>query len=344
MNNIPENIVDASNESLPDIKLVEISYHEKYNVFDIQLKNIELLTEYDFVELDISCFPLSRKIRSINYNFEPFEHYIDETKTATSMYRSQQDLWEHLSWLSTTAILTWIVAEFNPKNITETESLATLVIAYLGGMKAWPTIESFFINRSAKWKLQFKERYYHYIQNIAATWEKYDNDAKKERYNMENIRPDQIGIVIDSIRQKMRLRFTKKQLLALPKDANKVNVMNISLSDELRDEFFKKWIRIWVHIKLWDKVPYLPILKTRTELIQTLKCKWWKDTPPIIWCIPKMWDPILEWSMEHRETIAIDRIKYYKQFDIQSGDIIDYKYKPENKWPLVPECTVSDNL
>ena len=61
------------------------------------------------------------------------------------------------------------MAEFNPKNITETESIATLVIAYLGGMKAWPIFESYFINKSAKRKLQFKERYYQYIQNIAAT-------------------------------------------------------------------------------------------------------------------------------------------------------------------------------
>ena len=84
-------------ETEPNMKLVEISFHEKYNVFDIQLMNLPFLSQYDFVELDISFFPLSRKITSENYQFEPFEHYIDETKTTTSMYRSQQDLWQHLS-------------------------------------------------------------------------------------------------------------------------------------------------------------------------------------------------------------------------------------------------------
>jgi hypothetical protein len=346
MNNIIDiqNIVDATIEVPFDMKMVEISFHEKYSVFDVQLMNIPFLSQYDFVELDISFFPLSRHITSEDYEFEPFEHYIDETKTNKSMYRSQQDLREHFSWLWTAAILTGIVAKFNPKNITETESLVALVASYFAWMKGWPQIESFLINKSAKWKLQFKERYFQYTQNIASTWEKYDNYAKKERYKMENIRPDQIGMVIDSIRQKMRLRFTRKQLLALPTWAGKANVMNISLPEWLYDDFFKKWVQIGVHIKLWEKIKYMPILHTRSELIQTLLITWWKDERYKTWCIYDENDWFSEWEIEHRETTALNRIKYYNEFNHIKWDIIKYIYKPIKKLEIVPENTLSDNL
>lgn len=326
MENNNRHLEEIENES--NCKLVEISFHEKYNVFDVQLMNIDLLSEYDFVELDISFFPLSRNVTSESYEFEPFEHYIDESKSNKSMYTTQQDLWQHLSWFTTAWLLTWIVAEFNPNNITETESLVALVASYFAGMKAWPNIESALINKSAKWKLQFKERYYQYSQNIASTWEKYDNFAKKKRYKMENIRPDKIGIVIDSIRQKMRLKFTKKQLLSLPDNTKKANVMNISIPEELQDEFFKRWVQIGVHIKLWQKAKsYLPFIKTRTELIQTLLCKWNDNEEPQIGCIFKENDWFTPGFSEHRDTIAVDRIKYYKKFTTEKMNIIEYKYR-----------------
>lgn len=343
-NNIHQSELDFA-ENLKNLKLVEISFHEKYNVFDIQLMNVEFLSTYDFVELDISFFPLSRNITSENYEFEPFEHYIDETKNNISMYRQQQDIWEHISWFWTSALLTGVVAEFNPQNITETESLVALVASYIAGMRARPTIESFFINKSAKRKLQFKERYYQYLQNIASTGEKYDNHAKKMRYKMENIRPDQIWIVIDSIRQKMRLRFTKKQLLWLPSDTEKANVMNISIPENLRQEFFSKWVQIWVHMKLWNKLHYFPIMNTRTELIQTLLCMDNNINNPKIWCIDRENQWFQNWFMEHRETIGVNRLKYYKRFDIDKGNIVDFKYKPQNStMQLTPEVTLADGL
>lgn len=325
--------LDSSIETPVDLKMVEISFHEKYNVFDVQLLNIPFLSQYEFIELDISFFPLSRNIASEHYEFEPFEHYIDETKNNKSMYRQQQDLWQHLSWFGTSALLTWIVANFNPKNITEIGSLVSLVASYFAGMKAWPNIESFLINKTAKNKLQFKERYFQYHQNITSTWEKYDNYAKKARYKMENMRPDEIGMVIDSIRQKMRLRFTKDQLLSIPQEAKKVNVMNISLSDECAEDFLHSWVQIGIHIKLWDRLSYFPIANTRTELIQSLICKKWHKED--IGCIYNEKDWFIKWYMEHRETVAIDRIKYYKSFEKQQGDLISYKYSPKDSIEII---------
>lgn len=319
---------------------VEVSFNEEYNIFDIQLLHVNLLSQFDFVELDISFYPISKRITSDDYEFEPFEHYIDETKANKSMYRAEQDGWEHVSWLWTSAILTWIVAKFNPNDLSQTWSIVSLVSSYYAWMKwVWPYLEWLLMNKTAKSKLQFKERYFQYTQNIGSTAEKYDNYAKKKRYRMENIRPDKIWMIIDSIREKMRLRFTKKQLLALPKDVAKVNVMNVSILPELQEEFFKEGVQIWVHIKLANRLHYFPLITTRTELIQTLECisKDWAENK--IWCIYNENEWFKQWCMEMRETIAFNRIKYYKSFGKKEWQIIQYSDKKTDfphEWPEEP--------
>lgn len=143
-------------------KVIDVVFNEEYRSYDISMLSLDKLALYDFVEIDLSFFPLSRHITSGDYTFEPFEHHIDESKNKISTYKSKLDVWKVLSGLTSSALLGGIAAGFDPKNIFEVGSLFALGASYYAGAQSRPEIESILINSTSNSKMQFKERYFEY--------------------------------------------------------------------------------------------------------------------------------------------------------------------------------------
>ncbi len=205
-------------------------------IYDVELENIDRLKEYHSFECHIVLYPYSRKINSKDFEFMPFEEYVNDlAMNQKSAYVKIKNSFCKLFGLLLGIIITIVFYLFKPEDLFSVESIVSIFGAYLVGKEIWEDIDSFMVDISKTWYIRFQDPYYYYRLEKNSTLSVYSHLAKKRRYGKSAILPEKMDFMEKSNSQTMRLFFNMKEFKNLKETA--AHILSIRMAPELVAEF-----------------------------------------------------------------------------------------------------------
>ncbi len=183
----------------------DISYHEIIsitknkelsNVYDVQIKMDESMGVFQEVECHLTLYPYSRKLCASHVLFLPFEEYVkDISSHQRSAYSLIGDQFNNLFGVFLGIAIVFIFYFLKPDDLLSVESIVSVLGAYIIGRDIWADIEKALINISKKWRIRYTENYYLYQLEKSTTLTQYSFFAKKQRYGIHPLLPEQMDLL-----------------------------------------------------------------------------------------------------------------------------------------------------
>ena len=240
-------------------------------IYDVELRHLDELRQYDSVECHVVLYPYSRKICSKNIAIHPYEEYVkDILSHHKSAYTKAGSQFNKLFGIMIGLLITVIFFKFKPSDLFSVESIVSVFGAYFVGKEIWDDIERNLIEISKTWRLRYQENYYFYRLEKRTTLTNYSWFAKKQRYGKTPLLPEQIDFIEKSNSQTLRLLFNMKDVGASGSWemlASSGHLFSWHLEPELVDEFEKEGFLLGVKLSLNKQ--FLCFTK-RLELFQSL--------------------------------------------------------------------------
>ncbi len=209
---------------------------ELTNVYDIEMRHIDYLKNYDSVECHVVIYPYSRKICSKNIVFCPFEEYVKDILThQKSAYMKLTSYLNKMFALFLGFMITIIFLKFKPDDLFSVESIVSIFGAYFIGKEVWDDIEKLLINLSKTWSLRYQTSYYLYQLEKHTTLSHYSHFAKKQRYGKTPLLPEKIDFIEQSNSQTIRMYFNMKDIQ--PVDGFSGHLFSIHVDPQLVLDF-----------------------------------------------------------------------------------------------------------
>lgn len=198
---------------MEDFSFFKLTNTRETNIIDIELQKLDILKEYDTVEVDIEFAPKSWKITSGDFDIEPFQNDVKNSDPRhTGKYRKIID--PYAVWFGALlwGIITAVVWAKNPGNIWEIESQATIWVVTLGWYAWWGRVEEF-LQRITRWlSFEIKECIYNYILTNKWALHAYSTEHEKSRFESPQIIPTKFDIYKQTSSEMLRLAYTKENI------------------------------------------------------------------------------------------------------------------------------------
>ncbi len=218
-------------------------------MYDVEMKHIEYLKQYDSVECHLVLYPYSRKVGSQNITFYPFEEYTKDILThQKSAYVKHGSQFNEAFGLLLGLVITLFFFRFKPDDLFSVESIVSVFGAYFVGKEIWDDIERILINLTTHWRLRFQENYYscHLIKHTTLTH--YSYFAKKQRYGITPLLPEKMDFIKQSNSQTVRLFFNMSDLRFFGE--RKGHLFSIHVDPDVLEEFDTEGFLFGVKISL----------------------------------------------------------------------------------------------
>ncbi|MCP4404126.1 MAG: hypothetical protein GY801_43320 [bacterium] len=258
--------------TIPCDDFIRIRQNEKIqNIYDVEMRHLDELRQYDSVECHIVLYPYSRKICSENIRFQPYEEYVkDILSHHKSAYTSAGSQFNKLFGIMIGLLITAIFFKFKPSDLFSVESIVSVFGSYFVGKEIWDDIERNLIEISKSWRLRYQENYYSYRLEKRTTLTNYSWFAKKQRYGKTPLLPEQMDFIEKSNSQTLRLYFNMNDVGASGSwemMASSGHLFSLHLDPELIDDFEKDGFLLGVKFSVNKQ--FLGFTK-RLELFQSL--------------------------------------------------------------------------
>lgn len=202
------------------------------NVYNVEIKNLDILDQYNSLECHIVMYPYSRKINSNNISFFPFEEYVKDIQShQRSAYVKLGNPLNNIFGLFLGLVITGFFIWFKPDDLYSIESIVSVFGAYIIGKELWDDIERILINISKRWRVQYRENYYIYQLEKNTTLTYYSSLAKKERYGKASLLPEKIDYIEKSNSKTIRMYFNMTDLKTIQSQA--ANVLFIQIDSDV---------------------------------------------------------------------------------------------------------------
>jgi hypothetical protein len=222
-------------------------------IYDLDLKNIQELKQFDIVECHVVLYPYSRKICSGNISFYPFEEYVkDILSHQRSAYAKINNPMNNIFGLFLGFVIALIFLRFKPDDLFSVESIVSVFGAYILGKELWNDIEDYFINISKKWRVRYRDEYYLYRLEKHTTLTHYSLLAKEHRYGKVSLLPEKIDFIEQSNSQTVRMGFNMNDLKSFEK--NSAHILSIHIDEELLAEFKDGGFMLGIKLSLNKKL------------------------------------------------------------------------------------------
>ncbi len=183
--------------------------------FDIELQNIDRLTQYDSVELHLVFSPYSRNVTSKNFIFFPYEDYSHDISThMKSIYTKIGSIGDNLFGLGLGFALAVIFYIFKPSELFSVESVVSIIAAYAIGKELWADIDNGLVRLTKNWRIQFRKSYYLYRMERGTTLTRYAQIAQSNRYGLLALNPGLFDFIQQKSSQTLRMYFDSECIRA----------------------------------------------------------------------------------------------------------------------------------
>jgi hypothetical protein len=244
---------------------------EHSNIYDVEMRQLDELRQYDSVECHIVLYPYSRKLDSANISVHPYEEYVkDILSQHKSAYASAGSQFNKLFGIMLGLLITVIFFKLKPSDLFSVESIVSVFGAYFVGKEIWDDIERNLIEFSKSWRLRYQERYYSYRLEKRTTLTNYSWFAKKQRYGKTPLLPELMDFIEKSNSQTLRLLFNMNDIGSTGSwemMASSGHLFSLHLDPEFVDELEKEGFLLGVKLSLNKQ--FLGFTK-RLELFQSL--------------------------------------------------------------------------
>ena len=241
------------------------------NIYDVEMRHLDELRQYDSVECHIVLYPYSRKLDSENIGVHPYEEYVkDILSFHKSAYASAGSQFNKLFGIMIGLLITAIFFKLKPSDLFSVESIVSVFGAYFVGKEIWDDIERNLIEISKSWRLRYQENYYAYRLEKRTTLTNYSWFAKKQRYGKTPLLPEQMDFIEKSNSQTLRLYFNMNDVGASGSwelMASSGHLFSLHLDPGLIDELEREGFLFGVKLSLNKQ--FLGFTK-RLELFESL--------------------------------------------------------------------------
>lgn len=281
-------------------------------IFDVELDHLKKLKRFNSLECHIVFYPYHRKINSENFEFTPFEEYVNDIAAhQKSAYIKIQNHFSNFFGLFVGIMIALFFSLFKPSELYSIESIVSIIGAYFVGKELWGDIEELMINISKNWRIRYVDNYYFYRLEKHTTLSLYSHLAKMRRYGKAAILPEKMDFIQQRNSQTLRLFFNMKDLAAI--EETPAHMMSIRPDPKLMQELENDGFMFGV--KLSFNKSFFGITRCR-ELFQSIDNR--KKG-----CLDETgaWNP---GAIFYRNTFTIGRVKFFiSKGMIENKSIID---------------------
>lgn len=218
--------------------LVQVGKDEAFpHIFDVELTGLERLQGFDSLEFHAVVYPYSRKVDAHHISFKPYEEYVEDIAgDQRSSYARIGEPFRNIFGIILGVFIILIFACFKPEELFSIESIVSVFGAYTVGKELWSDLEAWLVKLTDNRKLRFQPRYYMYKLERHTTVTRYSRLARKHRYGMSVVLPDQMDFIQQSNSQTIRMYFNHADYGGVLAE-NKVHVLSIHLDPEALSAF-----------------------------------------------------------------------------------------------------------
>ena len=218
-------------------------------IYDLELGHRNELQEFSSMECHIAFYPYNRKINSNDFEFTPFEEYVNDIAAhQKSAYIKIKNRFCNIFGLFLGILIAVLFFIFKPQELLSIEPIVSIIGAYFIGKELWGDIEELLINISKNWRTRYVESYYFYRLEKHTTLSLYSRLAKKRRYGKEAILPEKMDFIQKKNSQTLRLYFNMRDLK--PVKETSTHMLSIRLNPELVQELENDGFLLGVKISL----------------------------------------------------------------------------------------------
>jgi hypothetical protein len=235
---------------LPHNDFIRLRKNEKVsNFYDVELRHIENLKQYDSVECHVVVYPYSRNIYSHHIRFYPYEEYVkDILSRQKSAYTEMKSPIDKMFGILVGLIITLIFGVFKPDALLSVEAIVSIIGAYFVGKELWDEIENTLMDLSKSWSIRYLESYYAYELGKHTTLTNYGYFAKKQRYGKASLLPEKMDFIEKSNSQTVRMWFDTKELSARGDPSN--HILSIHITPEAVQAFEQEGFLFGIKLSL----------------------------------------------------------------------------------------------
>jgi hypothetical protein len=296
---------------LPDKHFVRVCRNASIRtLYDVELRELELLRGFDAVECHVVVYPYSRRVSSRDITLNPFEEYVKDIQSLQkSTYTPIVSNTGKLFGLVLGVLITAVFMRYKPEDLVSVESVVSILGAFLIGKELWADIDRMVISLTKHWPLRVMESYYSYKLEKHTTLTNYSSFAKRHRYGKDTILPEQIDFIEQSNSQTVRMSFGGRDLRGVAGPV--AHMLSVAVAPELVDEFEEGGYLFGVKLSLNRRFAGITF---RTELFQSLD----GDSAGCL-------DETGCWhagGVFYRKTVALRRIKFFAVRGVACGRTI----------------------
>lgn len=218
-------------------QIVSINANKEYpHILDVSLDKIPELKRYDSFECHLVIYPYSRKVSADDYQFNPFEEYVEDIlDDHRSAYNRIHSSASQIFGVLLGIVIFLLVYSFKPDSLFSVEAIVSIFGAYALGKELFGDIEESLRNLTKRWYVRYTEHYYLYQLEKFTTMTNYAFHAKKRRYERTVLLPQKMDFMKQSNSQTVRMFFEKSDINKI--STSNAHVLSIQINPALLEEF-----------------------------------------------------------------------------------------------------------
>lgn len=220
---------------------------ERPHVTNVELTDVAILKRFESFECHVVLYPYSPRISSSDYDFYPFEEYIDDiTEDKRSAYEEIGSAGRHIFGLALGVLLAGIAVAISKESIISVESMLSLLGAYFVGKDLWVDIERVLVEATKTWRLRYLPRTFRYRLEKHNTLTMYSALARRQRYGVTVLLPELLDFIDHSNSQTVRMCFRARELRE--QDSSPTHILCINMRPDLVGELERHGFMLGVKV------------------------------------------------------------------------------------------------